>query len=217
MNEQEVTEIYKTLAPMAGEYANAQAEQIGQAQRSMGPLAANAQGATTSGLGNYTYNRLMRPQVDTMRDQILVRGYANQLNRLLSNSLRDAQRRYSSGGSGGSSSSSDSGSGINLPTSIEDTGTEGVNSGYSHTGKMDEETGLWKDDTENRMSDLSGEVGGSPIVDFFSWIGDTLSGKGAHRDALKQMWPSDKGYVFKDDGTTYWVYDGDKLVASGRL
>lgn len=101
MEQDEITQIYETLAPMAGDYMNAQAEQIGQAQRSMGPLAAATQGTTTSGLGNYTYNRLMRPQIDVMRDEIRVQGYANQLNRLLSDALNNARNRYNRSGGGG--------------------------------------------------------------------------------------------------------------------
>ena len=104
MEQEEITKIYETLAPMAGDYANAQAEQIGQAQRSMGPMGAAVQGTTTSGLGNYTYNRLMRPQVDVMRDEIRTQGYANQLNRLLSDALNNARNNYnrrSRGGGGG--------------------------------------------------------------------------------------------------------------------
>lgn len=101
MNQDEITQIYETLAPMAGNYANAQAEQIGQAQRSMGTMAANVMGQSqTSGLGNYTYNRLMRPQVDAMRDEVLVQGYANRLNRLLSDALNSARRNYSRSGAG---------------------------------------------------------------------------------------------------------------------
>lgn len=107
----DITQIYEVLAPMAGQYANAQAEQIGQAQRSMGPLAAATMGTTTSGLGNYTYNRLMRPQVDVMRDEILVEGYRNQLNRALSDAYNTARRNYNrrssgGGGSGGSGTTS---------------------------------------------------------------------------------------------------------------
>lgn len=107
MEQNDITQIYETLAPMAGQYANAQAEQIGQAQQSMGPLAANTMGTTTAGLGNYTYNRLMRPQVDVMRDEILVEGYRNQLNRALSDAYNAARRNYNrrSSGSGGNSSS----------------------------------------------------------------------------------------------------------------
>ena len=111
MEQEEITKIYETLAPMTGDYANAQAEQIGQAQRSMGPMAANVMGQSqTAGLGNYTYNRLMRPQVDTMRDEIRVQGYANQLNRLLSDSLNNARSRYNrSGGGGGGNTTGSSG------------------------------------------------------------------------------------------------------------
>ena len=49
MEQEDITQIYETLAPMAGQYANAQAEQIGQAQQSMGPLAANTMGTPTAG------------------------------------------------------------------------------------------------------------------------------------------------------------------------
>lgn len=95
MDQESITEIYETLAPVAGDYANAQAEQIGMAQASMGPLAQAAMGQSqTAGLGNYTYNRLMRPQVDAMRDELLVQGYTNQLNRALSDALTSAKQNY---------------------------------------------------------------------------------------------------------------------------
>lgn len=115
MEQEDITKIYETLAPMAGDYANAQAEQIGQAQRSMGTLAGQTMGATTSGLGNYTYNRLMRPQIDVMRDEILVEGYRNQLNRTLSDAYKTAQKNYNrrSGGGGSSSSSASTSTGVN--------------------------------------------------------------------------------------------------------
>ena len=123
MEQEDITKIYETLAPMAGQYANAQAEQIGQAQQSMGPLAANTMGTTTSGLGNYTYNRLMRPQVDVMRDEILVEGYRNQLNRALSDAYNTARKNYSrrAGGGGGKSGTTKSNttSGTNLDTTKE--------------------------------------------------------------------------------------------------
>lgn len=115
MGTDKITEIYETLAPMAGDYVNAQAEQIGQAQRSIGPLAANTMGQSqTAGLGNYTYNRLMRPQVDVMRDEIMTQGYANQLNRLLSDALNTARNNYNrrsrgGGGSGNGGTTSSSG------------------------------------------------------------------------------------------------------------
>lgn len=128
MEQEEITKIYETLAPMAGDYANAQAEQIGMAQKSMGPLAANTMGTTTSGLGNYTYNRLMRPQVDTMRDEIMVQGYANQLNRLLSDKLNEARNRYNRSGNGGGDDDDD-------PDNKGTTGVTKINSSGSVTVK----------------------------------------------------------------------------------
>lgn len=130
MNQEDITQIYETLAPMAGDYANAQAEQIGMAQQSMGPLAANTMGTTTSGLGNYTYNRLMRPQVDTMRDEIRVQGYANQLNRLLSDALNNARNNYNRRGGGGGG-----GGGGTTP----DTTNPANNTGVTTIGGVDDE------------------------------------------------------------------------------
>lgn len=104
-----IKEIAEILAPQAGNYTNALAGQIGQAQQSMGPLAGRTMGTPVQGLGNYTYNRLIRPQVDVMRDEILVQGYTNSLNKMLSDSLNAARDNYnsrsSSGGSGSSSGS----------------------------------------------------------------------------------------------------------------
>lgn len=129
MNQEDITQIYETLAPMAGDYANAQAGQIGMAQQSMGPLAAATMGQSrTAGLGNYTYNRLMRPQVDVMRDEIRVQGYANQLNRLLSDALNNARNRYNRRGSGG-----------NGGGTTPDTKTPGNNTGVTTIGGVDDE------------------------------------------------------------------------------
>lgn len=120
MQQEDITQIYETLAPMAGQYTNAQAEQIGQAQQSMGTLAANTMGTTTAGLGNYTYNRLMRPQVDVMRDEILVEGYRNQLNRALSDAYNTARRNYNRRSSGGGGSNSGGTTGSDGDTSAWD-------------------------------------------------------------------------------------------------
>lgn len=128
MEQNDITQIYETLAPMAGQYANAQAEQIGQAQQSMGPLAANTMGTTTAGLGNYTYNRLMRPQVDVMRDEILVEGYRNRLNRALSDAYNTARKNYNrrASGGGGKTTTSNTSSGTNLDTTKEYTDESAV-------------------------------------------------------------------------------------------
>ena len=149
MEQNEITKIYETLAPMAGDYLNAQAEQIGQAQKSMGKLAGQTMGSTTSGLGNYTYNRLMRPQINTMRDELLVKGYTQQLNRLLSDALNNAKKNYSKKSSGGDDDNDD-------PDNKGKTGVTTID-GYGSTstgGKTTTWTNLpnsyqWQDDDGN--------------------------------------------------------------------
>ena len=92
---QDIVDTYAVLAPMATDYANANLERAGQAQASYGPLAQAAMGGSqTAGIGNYTYNRLVRPAVDTLRDQLIVEGYSAALNKQLSDSLNAAKRSY---------------------------------------------------------------------------------------------------------------------------
>ena len=115
MTPDEITETYEVLAPMATDYANANLERAGQAQASYGPLAQAAMGdSQTAGIGNYTYNRLVRPAVDTMRDQLIVEGYSAALNKQLSDALNEAKenynraaRRHSNGGGGGNTDPAD--------------------------------------------------------------------------------------------------------------
>ena len=95
MTPDQITETYEVLAPMATDYANANLERAGQAQASYGPLAQAAMGGSqTAGIGNYTYNRLVRPAVDTLRDQLIVEGYSAALNKQLSDSLNAAKNNY---------------------------------------------------------------------------------------------------------------------------
>lgn len=126
-----IADIYKVLAPMAGQYANAQAEQIAQAQQSMGVLAGQTMGdSRTAGLGNYTYNRLMRPQVDTMRDELLAKGYATQLNQLLSDALNSARRRYNRTHGGTTDDNEKKGNGTTTIDGYDDDDTGGGSSKY---------------------------------------------------------------------------------------
>ena len=92
---QAIADVYEVLAPMATDYANANLERAGQAQASYGPLAQAAMGdSQTAGIGNYTYNRLVRPAVDTMRDQLIVEGYSAALNKQINDSLNAARNNY---------------------------------------------------------------------------------------------------------------------------
>lgn len=95
MTPEEINETYQVLAPMSEGYANANLERVGQAQSSYGPLAQAAMGGSqTAGIGNYTYNRLVRPSVDSMRDQLIVTGLSTALNKQISDSLDAARKNY---------------------------------------------------------------------------------------------------------------------------
>lgn len=118
---QDIVDVYNVLAPMSTDYANANIERARQAQASYGPLARAAMGdSQTAGIGNYTYNRLVRPAVDTMRDQLIVSGLSTALNKQISDSLNAARenynraarrynRRKSGGGGGGGGGGGDDG------------------------------------------------------------------------------------------------------------
>lgn len=114
---QDIVDIYNVLAPMSTDYANANIERAGQAQASYGPLAQAAMGdSQTAGIGNYTYNRLVRPSVNTMRDQLIVSGLSTALNKQISDSLDAARENYNratrrynlrGGGGGGDNGNND--------------------------------------------------------------------------------------------------------------
>lgn len=208
MEQNDITEIYETLAPMAGDYANAQAEQIGMAQQSMGPLAAQTMGTTTSGLGNYTYNRLLRPQVDTMRDEIMVQGYANQLNRLLSDRLNEARNRYNkSQNSGGGTTPGGNNSGMKIEeentdetdgntstsTVAEEVPVDGTAPGtYHYSGKNNitgaTETGIIHRDANGNITYLNHQMG---------------AGHGVYRgEEAQRKWDEIRGHI-RDNSLTF--------------
>lgn len=119
MSPDEIAATYEVLAPMSTDYANANLERAGQAQASYGPLAEAAMGGSrTAGIGNYTYNRLVRPAVDTMRDQLIVEGYSNALNKQISDSLRNAQENYNRASRRYTRSGGSTGTGKNTPGGV---------------------------------------------------------------------------------------------------
>lgn len=102
MTPDQIAETYEVLAPMATDYANANIERAGAAQSSYGPLADAVKGTSqTAGIGNYTYNRIARPAVNTMRDKLIVEGLSAALNKQISDSLWNAQQNYNRSGGGG--------------------------------------------------------------------------------------------------------------------
>lgn len=96
MDESQIIDAYNLLAQQVQDDAAARAAQIGNAQRSLGTLAGRVASPTgqTSGLANYTYNRLMRPTVDTTAAALVTQGKAQSLEKMLGDQLRAAKNAY---------------------------------------------------------------------------------------------------------------------------
>lgn len=114
MEANEIRNMYEVLSTEPAAYANSLAQRAGAAQASLGTLADAVRGASqTAGLGNYTYNRTIRPTVDTLRSSMVAQGMNQWANKLLSDAMEGAKKNYSnaynayakgSGGGGGSGS-----------------------------------------------------------------------------------------------------------------
>lgn len=96
MNEQEIIDAYNILAQNVKDQAARDATIIGNSQRSLGPLAARVASPTgqTSGLANYTYNRLMRPTVDATAAALTTQGTGQAIAKNLADALRAAKNAY---------------------------------------------------------------------------------------------------------------------------
>lgn len=95
MSNDEIINAYNVLAQDVQNQAAERAAQIGNAQRSLGTLAGRVASPTqTSGLANYTYNRLIRPTVDTTAAALVTQGKAKALEKMLSDQLTAARNAY---------------------------------------------------------------------------------------------------------------------------
>ena len=114
MTPQEIIDAYNVLANDVTTQAANDAAKIGNSQRSLGTLAERVASPSgqTSGLANYTYNRIMRPNVDTATTALITKGKAQALQTELTNELLAAKQRYeNSKNSYATSSGSGTGSG----------------------------------------------------------------------------------------------------------
>lgn len=96
MTPEEIIEAYDVLANDVRDYTAQQAQAIGNSQRSIGGLAeavANPSGQT-SGLANYTYNRTLRPAVDTLAANLETQGRSQAMDRYLKDELMKAKAAY---------------------------------------------------------------------------------------------------------------------------
>lgn len=96
MTPEEIMQAYDVLVQEGNDYAAQEAAKVGNSQRSIGGLAevvANPSGQT-SGLANYTYNRTMRPTVDSLSTALTTTGKSQAMDRYLRNELMAAKNAY---------------------------------------------------------------------------------------------------------------------------
>lgn len=96
MSPEEIMQAYDVLVNEGNQYAAQEAAKIGNSQRSIGGLAeavANPSGQTF-GLANYTYNRAMRPTVDSLAANLTTQGKTQAMNRYLKDELMKAKSAY---------------------------------------------------------------------------------------------------------------------------
>lgn len=96
MTPEEIIEAYNVLSQDVQNQTANEAARVGNAQRSLGPLAAAVASPSgqTSGLANYTYNRVLRPVVNTLSTSLVTTGKAAALENKLKTDLRAAKNAY---------------------------------------------------------------------------------------------------------------------------
>lgn len=96
MSPEEIMQAYDVLVQEGNDYAAREAAKVGNSQRSIGGLAeavANPSGQTSK-LANYTYNRTMRPVVDTLAASLTTTGKTQAMDRYLKDELMKAKNTY---------------------------------------------------------------------------------------------------------------------------
>ena len=95
MTADDIASIYNELAQVPQSAATIATEALGQQQAAQGGLAA-AMGATGgNGIGQYTYDRMIMPTVDSLTAQLVAEGKQAQYNALMEKALKAAKQRYS--------------------------------------------------------------------------------------------------------------------------
>lgn len=96
MSPEEIIEAYNVVAGDLKNYTAQEAAKIGNSQASLGTMAERVARPSnmTSGLANYTYDRTMRPTVDSLTAGLVTSGKAQGLEALLKDRLREAKNNY---------------------------------------------------------------------------------------------------------------------------
>lgn len=101
MQPEEIASAYEVVAADLQNRAAAEAAKIGNSQRALGLLAGRVATPTgmTSNLANYTYNRTLRPTINTLTTSLVTEGKANALSEALRGALSKAKQNYQSASS----------------------------------------------------------------------------------------------------------------------
>lgn len=96
MSPEEIMDAYNVVIEDLQTNTANRAAAIGNSQRSLGTLAERVASPSgqTSGLANYTYDRTMRPVIDSLSASLTTTGKAQALENLLTTKLRDAKNNY---------------------------------------------------------------------------------------------------------------------------
>lgn len=94
MSPQDIEAVYNDLSQVPQQTADQAIGEIGASQAAQGPSAAAMGASGGSGIGNYTYNRLVDPAVQQLRTQLVATGRSEALNRAINLALQQAQERY---------------------------------------------------------------------------------------------------------------------------
>lgn len=194
MSPDEIIEAYNVLAQNAQDYTAQEAARIGNAQRSLGTLAERVASPSgqTSGLANYTYDRTMRPVVDSTSKALITQGLATGLQTNLSNALRAAKNRYenarnrataSSGGGGGGGTTYGGSNGYREATDPSYSGGYATGDSVSRTAE---------DEVSNR----------DQWYDW--WLGDDLTYRGDVQQWLYEEWQN--GVIDTGDYIREWYF-----------
>lgn len=180
MTPDEIIEAYNVLAQNVQDNTAQEAARIGNAQRSLGTLAERVASPSgqTSGLANYTYDRTMRPAVDSTAKALVTQGLAQGLQTNLSDALRAAKSRYEDARNRAASSGGGGGGGGTTTGGGSDPYTETTDSQYSPTFNYEKAVrdsarnlGLYgdvsfKEDVQARIKDAYDQG----LIDESTWI-----------------------------------------------
>lgn len=198
MTPEEIIEAYDVLANEVSNDMAQRAQVVGNSQRSIGGLAevvANPSGQT-SGVANYTYNRLLRPTVDTLTTSLITGGRSQAMDRYLKNELMAAKNAYE-----------DAKNNYTVAATTPKTTTGGSN-GYreqtdnEYTGQQEPETVENTDQVVTGTSMLPwGNGAGGYIMIGTPWRGDGSPGQYAFQDSSGNMFYMDlpEGHEFVVD------------------